>query len=277
MTATRAERGLALLVGGGLAIAFALWGALHVAGWTLGTATRSDHRVIAGPVAAVSVLTEGHGDVVVEAGTGPDVTVDSTARGAFYAPHLNTSVEADTIRVSGGCDNDWFDRCHAEITVRVPPGTSVDIRAGSGDVDVSGVSGDVRLVTASGDVTASDLGGTADLRTSSGDVDVHDLSGDAVLRSGSGDVAADGLTSDTARARTGSGDVDLLFSAAPRHVDAETGSGDVSLLVPRSARYAVDAETSSGDRVIGVPTSSRASHVLRARTGSGDVTVLAGS
>jgi DUF4097 and DUF4098 domain-containing protein YvlB len=255
-----------------------LWGALHVAGWTLGTATHTDHRVISGHrLSAVGIVTDGNDDVVVEAGAGPDVTIDSSARGAFRAPRLRVSVNATNIHVSGGCGADWFDRCHASVTVRVPPGVAIDVRARSGDVRASGLSGYVRLATASGDVAASELSGTANLHTSSGDVDVHDLSGTAYLRTSSGDVAADGLSAGTVRAHTGSGDVDLLFSAAPAHADAETGSGDVSLLVPRGARYAVDAETSSGDRVVGVAPATQARHVLRARTGSGDVNVLYGS
>ena len=99
----------------------------------------------------------------------------------------------------------------------------------------------------------------------------------ASLETSSGDIEATGLRSGTVRARTGSGDVDLLFSAAPQDVDAEAGSGDVSVLVPRGGRYAVEAVTGSGDRSVGVVSHPRAPASLRARTGSGDVSVLYGS
>jgi Toastrack DUF4097 len=277
MTATRAERGLALLVGGGLAVLFMIWGAVHVAGWTLGTATRTEHRVIPAPVAAVRIEGDGHDDVVVTAGTGPDVTVDSVARGAFRPPRLSVDVNGSSVSVHGGCHAVWFDRCQAVVTVRVPPGTPVEVDSRSGDVSAAALSGPVRLTTASGDVSASDLSGPARLSTASGDIQVHDLSGTATLEASSGDVEGDDLNSGIVRARTGSGDVDLVFATAPSSADAETGSGDVDVLVPRSARYAVDAETSSGDRVIGVPTSLRSGHVLRVRAGSGDIAVLAGS
>ncbi len=277
MTATRTERGVALLLGGGLAVFFVVWGAFHVAGWTLGTAARTDHRVIRGPVSALQIEADGSGDVVVEASSGPDVTVDSVARGAFRAPRLRVGVAGTRVSVHGGCGPVLFDRCRASVTVRVPPGTPVQVVSRSGDVSASGLSGLVKLTTSSGDVSASDVSGPAELHTSSGDITAHDLSGSrASLEASSGDIAGDDLSAVSVDARTGSGDVDLLFAAAPTAVAAETGSGDVSLLVPRGAGYAVDAETSSGDRVVGVADAPRAQHVLHARTGSGDVNVLYG-
>jgi hypothetical protein len=274
MTATRPDRALALLIGGGLAVAFVLCGAMNVAGWTLGTATSGEHRVIHGPVAALRITGDGGDDVVVEAGTGPGVTVDSVARGSFHAPRPRVAVNGASVSVGGGCGAVWFDHCHASVTVRVPPGTPVEVGSRSGDVSVAGLSGPVRLTTASGDVSARELTGPVEVHASSGDVDVHDLSGTATLEASSGDIEGNGLSSRTVHARTGSGDVDLLFATAPHDVDAETGSGDISLLVPRGRRYAVDAEPSSGERVVGIRTDPRASRVVRARTGSGDINVL---
>jgi hypothetical protein len=277
VTATRTERGLALLVGGGLAVIFIVWGALHVAGWTLGTASRSRHQVIPRPAGALRIAANIRGDVAVEAGPGPDVTVDTDARGGFRAPGVRVDVSGSTISVDGGCGSVFFDRCHASVTVRVPPGTPVQVSSGSGDVSASGLSGRVQVAASSGDLSVSDLSGHTDLSTGSGDVDAQGLSGTASLETSSGDIEATGLRSGTVRARTGSGDVDLFFSAAPAGVDADTGSGDVSVLVPRGGPYNVDAETSSGDRVVNVATDSQAGKVLRARTGSGDVSVLYGS
>lgn len=277
MTATRSERGFALLVGGGLAALFVVWGAFHVAGWTLGTAARSDHRVIHGPVSVLRIASDGRQDVVLEAGAGPDATVDTVARGTFRAPRPQVEVDGSSVRIHGGCGPGFFDRCQGSVTVRVPPGTTVEVSAHSGDISAFGLSGLTSLTTSSGDVTASDLSGAAVLHTASGDIQVHDLTGTASLEASSGDVDGDDLSSGTVRASTGSGDVDLVFSGAPNRVDAETGSGDVNLLVPRGALYSVDAVTSSGDRVIGVPTAPHAARVLHARAGSGDITVLAGS
>jgi Putative adhesin len=277
MTATRTERGVALLVGGGLAVILVVWGAIHVAGWTLGTASHTEHRVIHGPLSALRIDNDGRGDVVVESGSGPDVTVDSEARGSFRAPRLRVDVNGSDVRVHGGCGPALFDRCQASVTVRVPSGTPVEVSS-RGDVSAFGLSGPVRMTTASGDVTAADVSGAAQLSTSSGDIQVHDLSADATLETGSGDVEGSDLSAGTVRARSGSGDVDLVFATAPDRADAQTGSGDVDLVVPHGARYAVDAETASGDRtIVGVPRRRHSGHVLHVRAGSGDIAIVTGS
>jgi len=127
MTATRAERGLALLVGGGLAVIFMIWGAIHVAGWTLGTAGRSEHRVIHVPsVDGLHITSDGRGDVVLEAGSGPDVTVDAEARGSFRAPRLRVDVNGSSLNLHGGCGPVLVGRCSASVTVRVHPGAGRD-------------------------------------------------------------------------------------------------------------------------------------------------------
>jgi hypothetical protein len=274
MITARTERLVALVVGGGIALVLAVCSAFSVAGWSVGSTSRTQHRVIHGPVSALRIDATGSSDVVIAAGSGRDATVDSVARGSFRAPRVHVETHGSTVRVSGGCHAVWFGDCHVAVTVHVPPGTAVQVNASSGDVMASGLSGPVRLTTSSGDVSASELSGPAALHTSSGDVDARDLSATASLESSSGDVAGTALASPTVAAHTGSGDVDLLFSTAPHSVDAETGSGDVSLLVPRGGVYHVDAETSSGDHVVGVRRDPQANRVLRARTGSGDVSVL---
>ena len=276
MTAARTERTLALAVGGLLAVLFVLMASFHVASWTLGTASRTQHRVIH-DASALTIFAGGHADVVIEAGAGPDATVDAVARGSLRAPRLHVSVDGADVHVAGGCGPVIFSHCSATVTVRVPAGDAVTVHSGAGDIQLSDLSGPAQVDAGSGDISASDLTGPADLDTGSGDVDGHHLTGPVTLASDSGDVEGDGLSGTTARASTGSGDVTLLFSAPPATADAETGSGDVTLLVPRGVAYAVDAVTSSGDRVVNVDTSGGSGHALRVRTGSGDVTVANGS
>jgi DUF4097 and DUF4098 domain-containing protein YvlB len=271
VTAARPERAVALALGGLLALVFGATASFHVASWTLGTASRTQHRVIPGAT-SVGVVADGHVDVEVETGSAGAVTVDSVAHGSLRAPHLNVSVDGDTVHVAGGCGPVWFGHCSATVTVRVPPGGSARVRSHEGDVRASGLSGPVRLVTGSGDVDADNLTGSADLHTSSGDITAHDLSGPARLETGSGDVAAEGLSGPGARASTGSGDVTMLFSSAPASASADTGTGDINLLVPRGFAYRVQAETTFGDRVVEVDTSGTR-HRLQAHTGSGDVVV----
>jgi FlaG/FlaF family flagellin (archaellin) len=277
MTAARTERTLALAIGGALAVLFVLISSFHVASWTLGRGTRSQHRVIPG-ASAVTLFVDGRADVDIEAADGRDATVDAVSRATLRRPRLRLSVgRGGDVHVAGGCGPVIFGSCRAAVTVRVPLGDPVIVHSGEGDVRVSGVSGAVNVDAGAGDITAIDLSGPVYLHTGSGDVDAHHLSGPAQLASDSGDVSGDNLWNGLTKARSGSGDIALVFSAPPTNADAETGSGDVTLLVPRGSAYAVDAETSSGNRTVGVASSRNAPHALRVRSGSGDITVVSGS
>ena len=86
--------------------------------------------------------------------------------------------------------------CDASINfeVRVPRGTRYkfeNISSASGDITVSGVTGDVQARSASGDVTVTDVTGVVNASTASGDVKVKNIIGAASAKSASGDVEAE--------------------------------------------------------------------------------------
>jgi hypothetical protein len=271
----RAQRGLALVVGGFLALMFSAIAAVQVAGWTIGTVERTNHQVIPGPVSKLTVDAGEGGDITVvrELSGMPLVTIDSTVEGSIHAPVLRAVKEGDEVRIDGNCPHISFGPCHARIVIRVPQDTDVDVSSGSGDVTASGLAGPVKLETGSGDVNATGLTGDADLHTSSGDVNVRGLRGDTSLRTGSGDINAEDLASDDAVADTASGDVELEFSLAPELVDASTASGDVSISVPEGEAYRVEADPGSGDLHPNLRTDPASKRIIRAQSSSGDVTV----
>jgi DUF4097 and DUF4098 domain-containing protein YvlB len=255
MTA-RTDRRIALSVGIVLAAIFIVCSATSVAGWTIGSTEKTNHEVIPGPVKTLT-LDANSGDVTLVASDTDDVVVDSHARGQLHTPTLKVRPEGTHLTVTGGCPNISFGDCSAEIIVRVPANTAVDVDAGSGDIHAQDLSGNVRLRSASGDVSADDLHGFS-----------------VQLKSASGDITASHVRAGTVSARTASGDVTLQLSSVPEGVEARTNSGDVAVLVPPgSEMYRVDADTNSGDKTVGVATSSRASHAISAHTNSGDVVV----
>jgi DUF4097 and DUF4098 domain-containing protein YvlB len=267
----RQQRGAALLAGGLLSLLFAMIAAVQVGAWSTGAIERTTHQVIPGPIGVLQV-DAGAGDILVMPTAGDDVRIDSTAKGALHTPRLRAVKDGMRVRMSGNCSAISFGPCRASIVVHVPPGTRIDVRSGSGDLTVSGITAPVRMETGSGDVNATALTGDADLRTSSGDVNGRELGGAVVLRSASGDVNADELTARTVEAVTSSGDVELGFRFAPRDIDAATASGDVDVSLPRGQTYRIAADTGSGDRTV-MDDDPNSSRVVRARTSSGDVTV----
>lgn len=84
--------------------------------------------------------------------------------------------------------------------------------------------------------------------------------------------------SDSFRATTTTGDVNVDFSEAPKTVDAETEHGDVVISLPPPGPYFVDATTGMehGTTVVRVPQTrdrGSAAAVVTARTETGDVVV----
>jgi DUF4097 and DUF4098 domain-containing protein YvlB len=251
----RTDRRFALLAGGGLALFLTFCAAIQVAAWSVGKVEGNSHRVLSGTIDKLMVESS-NGDVTILRSLDGKIHVDGRAEGTLRAPAPAIDVQGSVVRVAANCPVWGFGECHSRVVLRVPTGTTVRVDSGSGDI------------------VARDLAGGGDLETSSGDVVVDGASGDLTLESGSGDIVARELRSEQVRADTGSGDVDLRFTAPPRGAEAKTGSGDVRILVPPGVeQYDVDTETGSGETDSGVTDYDGSGRNLRAETGSGDVTV----
>lgn len=133
------------------------------------------------------------------------------------------------------------------VSVRAPAGSSLEIRAGSADVTVTGPCGRADVLTGSGEVKLDRADGAATVRTGSGGVRLGPTLAGLQLRTGSGDVEASSL-SGTATLVTGTGDVWL--GAAAGEIMARSGSGDLS--VAEAARGSLELITGSGEIRIGV-------------------------
>jgi hypothetical protein len=208
--------------------------------------------VIDVPVESV-VFDLGAGDVRVEEGDVEFVQVERVMHYTCNPPNVVEAVTGTELLLGVECDCSWG--CAVDYSLVVPPGTHLFGGTGSGDIELSGVAGDVELETGSGDVDASCLSGHVSLSTGSGDVD------------------GACLTTVNVAVSTGSGDVDLELTEAPELVVIGTGSGDVDLAVPAGV-YSVDVDTGSGDvDMDGLTLESGADSRIEVATGSGDVEI----
>lgn len=212
--------------------------AVVVAGVT-GCSAQEEREVGYGVAEAVRVLVvdSGTGDVEVVGG-GPEVRVTErqTYRGA--APEAQHEVVDGTLTLSYRCPEDG---CAVGYRVLVPAGTVVKVRAGTGDVRLTGLTAEVEATAGTGGITAERLGSTV------------------------------------ARLKAGTGDVRAAFTVAPGTVRAEAGTGDVRVVVPAgAAEYEVQARSTTGHVDVGVPVRDRAERSIVARAGTGDVTVSGG-
>jgi DUF4097 and DUF4098 domain-containing protein YvlB len=155
----------------------------------------------------------------------------------------------------------------ADLDIRVPEQSELDVSAVSANVETTRISGPQRLTTVSGDVRAEfqkDFEGktvSGDMRLKGdsqvGDVRVSSVSGDIFLEraageldatSVSGDLLLDVASASSIRTRTTSGDLTLRGSMLENgNIEAETISGDVTVRVKPKAGFEYEAYSFTGD------------------------------
>ncbi|WGL52309.1 DUF4097 family beta strand repeat-containing protein [Nocardioides sp. BP30] len=206
-----------------------------------------------------------------------------------------------------------FSFSHLDITVVVPAASGLALRTGTAEVEVTGTVGAAVVHTGTGPVRLDHVAGSAAVQSGSGAVTIASVDGDLRAKSGSGDITV-GTAQDAVVVSTGSGDVavrtangpitvktgngDLRVAEAHGDVSLTTGSGSLEVgnahrgrVVGKAAsghiRVGIPAGTPvwtdittltghirSGLRPVGQPLEGQGHVELRARTVSGDVTLV---
>lgn len=158
--------------------------------------------------------------------------------------------------------------------VKVEHAHDVEIRTGSGDIQVRRVSGSVDSKSGSAEVVFGEIAGDADVLSGSGDVVVDQVGGRFKVKAGSGDIVVK-AAGDGVDAMAGSGDL-LLRHVDHGRVKAKTGSGDIQIGVADGTAAYLDIMTVTGDvssELDGsqAPTNGELTVEIHVQTGSGDV------
>ncbi|GAA1548338.1 hypothetical protein GCM10009804_00860 [Kribbella hippodromi] len=243
---------------------------------TEGEGTAAAIEVDSGPEEDVIVEVV-DGELIVEGPRnvrrGPEIQV-RIATSAVLAARIKTGsgdivvdVPLGPARLNTGSGDVRLDRVEGDLGVNT----------GSGDVRVGHVAGVARVTTGSGSVEVDEAGDALGLSTGSGDVKVGDASGPTTIKVGSGDITVERIR-DHSVATSGSGDVKVELADAPS-VQAETARGDVQIGVPDGLPTYLDLKTVTGrircDLQPGQqPAEGERALMLRARTVSGDITVV---
>jgi DUF4097 and DUF4098 domain-containing protein YvlB len=176
------------------------------------------------------------GKVVVEAGDGP-VSVTESRRYRKDKPSTAHAVEGKTLRLTEtGCADDNV-LCWVEYRIRLPRQLTADITTQAGEVQVTGLTGNVHVTTQAGSVTGKALSG-----------------GEAVVQTEAGEVL-------------------LEFAKAPTLVRATTQLGEVQVRVPGDTAYAVKVTTDVGTAKVGVDKDPASAHRIEVQTDVGSVEI----
>lgn len=155
----------------------------------------------------------------------------------------------------------------AELTIRVPRGSSLEVTTVSADITTRDVAGAQRLKSVSGEIVARGAAKDSEFKSVSGDIRViaaaqpakmivytvsgnivvDDLSGDLDVTTVSGDMLLDLGSIADARLRSTSGDARLGGRLAKdARVEFESVSGNLSMKVGADAGFAAEVDTFSG-------------------------------
>ncbi|MFE9422082.1 DUF4097 family beta strand repeat-containing protein [Kitasatospora sp. NPDC006697] len=180
-----------------------------------------------------TLVVQGRTGTIRVVGGGEAVTVTEHQRYQDEHPVTSHQVGADgTLTLGYRCDH-----CGVGYEVHVPAGTVVKLTDETGDVLLSGLTGEVRV------------------------------------RTGTGRIQATGLAGSTAELTAGTGSVSAEFTASPTSVNAATETGSIRIAVPGSTGYAVSAGARTGSVKVSVPRSDTTGRTIEAHAGTGSVAV----
>jgi hypothetical protein len=170
-------------------------------------------------------------------------------------PEPHWRMQDGTLTLGVKCDA-LISNCAAEHQVKVPRGVAVVVEGDNGKVVASGFRTPLTLSADNGEVT------------------VRDSTGPLKLSSNNGAIVAEGISAGSVSARSDNGMIRLGFTAVPDLVDTVSDNGAVTVELPGGPeKYAVDATADHGRTSVDVPRSAGSSHVVKARSDNGEVTV----
>lgn len=181
-----------------------------------------------------------------------------------YQPAVNQDNNMLTIRESfkknsSGSNPKWTITIPDDVKVSFTTGSgSLDVtnlsvnlkaRSGSGDITLTGVKGIVRGTTGSGSIDLENFDGEIDFTTGSGVIDVSSSKGQIQLSSGSGDVR---INKSTARfvASAGSGSIRCRAITLNGESKFSSGSGNTDVILATNLSHDIAVSSGSGDALL---------------------------
>jgi hypothetical protein len=139
-------------------------------------------------------------------------------------------------------------REQTRVTVETPAQLTLQAKTSDGNVNASGLQGDLSLTTGDGNVDLDHVSGNLRIRSGDGRVTVTDASGAIDAHTSDGNLSVDGLFHALAL-HTSDGRLDLSLREGTKLAEAssiQSSDGSVTLRVPASFAADLDVHTSDG-------------------------------
>lgn len=220
------------------------------------------------------VLANIAGDIVITGGGSDEATIEAVKRTRGPRSGLagvKIEVEARAGRVEVRTQHtERRDRVSVDFTVTVPRAVSVDVTSVSGSVKVDAVRGVVRAQSISGNVTTARAPRIESAKSVSGDVDItgSDTQGDLSISSISGNVRTRDIKARRLELGTVSGRLDAIDVACDRlEMKSVSGALDFAGALTRNGSYTLNSHSGSVRLTLAGP----AGFELNANTFSGAI------
>ena len=188
----------------------------------------------------------------------PDTEVEvrpadaSKSRDVKAAEQTTVGYADGVLRVEAPTKNQYFGPSGAlEVTVHLPAGSRVELKASSAEIESSGQLGDVTVETQQGSIDLAEVGG-ARLATLHGDITVGRLAGASEISTSKGDIRVTEAESGKVVLRTDAGDLESgAATGVSASRDAGTSHGRIHNSLKNAegaeAQLAIHATTASGN------------------------------
>lgn len=223
------------------------------------------------------------GDIVINAGSGRDATVEITkkAKGRTDAD-AKDGLQKVTVQIDQRSDRATVETNYprddrrppysvsVDYTVTAPSGTHIVVESLSGDATIKGIRGDIQVNVTSGDITITGAGKSVNAKTVSGDVSVTGGDADATMELGSvsGDVTAQDVKAHRLTVNVTSGDIKAQGASADTvSFSSTSGTVEYSGSLSKNGRYELH---SHAGEVIFVP-SGNVGYEFSASTFNGSI------
>jgi len=158
-------------------------------------------------------------------------------------PPINQS--GNSIHIGEVNDRELFNNISIDYEITAPSDVALNLRTGSGNIEVADVGRFLTAASGSGSVRAHGVHGPATLDSGSGDIELEEqAAGDVKARTGSGSIHIHNLNG-SFNSKTGSGDIEAdgnLTGAA----NLTSGSGSVRLHITPTSHFSFEGSTGSG-------------------------------
>ena len=226
-----------------------------------------DKRAPADPQGEVEVSNVS-GNVSISGWERNEVQVTGTLGEGIELLEFVSEPKRTIIRVKHKDERRHHSDSDADLSIRVPAGSRLNVNTVSAEISVTRVSGEQRLQSVSGDVSSEIAGEDVEAKTVSGGVvlrgegkaavvTVTTVSGDAQVRRAAGEIIANSVSGSLnldleqiarARVHTTSGDAELEGPLArDARVEAETISGELTLDFKQPVNAEFEIESFSGE------------------------------